>query len=461
MAVCLNCGKAANYCLCEDCRKTVDTESLCRTIIEYTPGCGENRIWDQIASEMSNKNNFKNIVFSLAEDLPSPEKEYWKILSFAGENASIPKDNRIWLYKTYEIVKKTDGLDRTKMNRIKGLILGALFMDYRYEESALLIRELEKEEDLPIQVYFNLADFYSKTRRYDKSGSVIKMAENLYGKERASTVFRTIIDNNRKYRYKRIKGGQEYLPNPKENRDEARKAYMDYLISIGIDAESSDSSKTRSAAPRAIPKDSYPEPKEIRDADFDTFVAYDLETTGLSPSIDAIIEIGAIKVCGGKIVEKQEFVFQEFVHPYKKSLREEVIQKTGITKDDVKDAREMWEVFPDFVRFVGDNVLVGFNNVKFDSRFLARAGRYSNLIMKNPQFDVMIYANQFREELGISDKRVSLVDLAERLGIENPMAHRALADAITTAKVYLKLREMDKQEKVIDIDDLLSDLDNW
>ena len=141
------------------------------------------------------------------------------------------------------MLKNTVSLDRRKMNRIKGMILGALFMDYRYKEADIISRELETEEDLPIQVYYNLADFYSKTRRYDKSSSVIKTAENLYGKEKASSVFRLIVENNRKYRYKKSKGGPEYLPNPKENLDQARKNYVDYLDSIGIDVELSNSYK--------------------------------------------------------------------------------------------------------------------------------------------------------------------------------------------------------------------------
>lgn len=222
------------------------------------------------------------------------------------------------------------------------------------------------------------------------------------------------------------------MPNPKENKDEARKAYIDYLASIGIEAEISVAATPKSSIPKAIPRDQYPAPKEIRDADFDTFVAYDLETTGLSPKTDAIIEIGAVKVCNGQVVESREFVFQEFVRPYKKGVREEITQLTGITKNDVKEARQMWEVFPDFMEFAGDCVLVGYNNVKFDSRFLVRAGRYSNVIMQNPQFDVMKYADGFRNKLGITDEKLSLEILSKKLGIENPESHRALADAITT-----------------------------
>ena len=122
----------------------------------------------------------------------------------------------------------------------------------------------------------------------------------------------------------------------------------------------------------------------------------------------------------------------------------------------------MWEVFPDFMSFVGDSVLVGFNNVKFDSLFLVRAGRYSNVIMENPQFDVMRYADNFRDKLGITEEKISLEMLGKKLEIENSEAHRALADAITTAKIYLRLKAaLDKEETTVKLDELLSDLDNW
>ena len=106
-------------------------------------------------------------------------------------------------------------------------------------------------------------------------------------------------------------------------------------------------------------------------------------------------------------------------------------------------------------------MLVGFNNVKFDSQFLVRAGRYSRIEMKNPQFDVMKYADGFRDRLELPDSVVSLERLSEELGIENPGAHRALADALTTARVFLKLREMDTDERKIEVDDLLADIDDW
>lgn len=461
MAVCLNCGREYDGCLCDECRGTVNIEDLCRGIVEYRPGCGENPLWDQLAMELSAMGNFRNVVFALADELPMPRKKYWQILSLSGTSANVQKNNRPWLYETYAALKDADDLSRTELNRIKGMVLGALFMDYCYEDADLLAGELLEEDSLPTQVYYNLADFYSKTRRYDEADDAMNAAAALYGEEQTAVLFGKIAEKNKEYREKEAAGKQQYMPNPKENKDEARKAYVDYLASIGIDAEVPKASTPRSSIPKAIPKDQYPEPKEIRDTDFDTFVAYDLETTGLSPKTDAIIEIGAVKVCGGQVIESKEYVFQEFVKPYKKGIREEVTELTGITKEDVKDARQMWDVFRDFMTFADGCILVGYNNVRFDSRFLVRAGRYANVIMDNPQFDVMKYAEEFRTRLGLTEKKISLEMLSRKLDIENPEAHRALADAITTARVFLKLKGMDASAKPTSVDDILSDLDNW
>ena len=72
---------------------------------------------------------------------------------------------------------------------------------------------------------------------------------------------------------------------------------------------------------------------------------------------------------------------------------------------------------------------------------MVRAGRYANIIIGNNYFDVMRYADQFKAQLGIEAKKASLEELAEKLDIDNPRAHRALADAVTTARIFLRLKE--------------------
>ncbi len=121
----------------------------------------------------------------------------------------------------------------------------------------------------------------------------------------------------------------------------------------------------------------------------------------------------------------------------------------------VKDAPEMWDVFNEFADFADDDVLVGYNNRSFDNKFLMRAGRYAHRIMKCSSFDVMYFASDLNGRLGLSDRKLSSV--SEKLGIKNPEAHRALADAETTALVYLALLDLGGYEKESGLDDILSD----
>jgi len=167
--------------------------------------------------------------------------------------------------------------------------------------------------------------------------------------------------------------------------------------------------------------------------DFTTYVAYDLETTGLSPVNDDIIEIGAVRVENGKEVA----TFQEFVKPGRKEISEQITSLTGISPQDVENARDIKEVMKDFMTFAGKDTLVGFNSVSFDSRFLEATG----VKCRNKQFDVMLYAMQYQKALDFQKARVSLRVLSERLNIVNPQAHRALADALTTARSFEQLRK--------------------
>lgn len=459
MAICINCGQESEGCLCNTCKQDVDIEKLCHSIMLYNPEVGSNKLWNSIASELYSMDDFRNIIFALSDELPSPRKEYIRILWLLDNSMSVPKNSRAWLYVIYEKCKEVEGLSKLELNQVQGLVMDAMYKDYLYAEAEEMAAIIMQAEEMYKCNYLILADFYSKTRRYDEADRILAEAESKFASDEDMSVrIQTLLIANSKQREKAGAGKQEYMPNPKENKEEVRKKYVEFLDSLGIEAEVP---VVRAKAPKAIPKDQYPELAEIREARFDSFVAFDLETTGRSTQIDSIIEIGAIKVIEGQIVESREFTFQEFVKPYKRRLSEGIQQLTGISQDDVKNAREMWEVTPDFMKFVGDNVLVGFNCVAFDSRFLVRAGRYSNIIIENKYFDVMRYADKFKEQLGIDNSKCSLKELCEKLEIENPIAHRALADAITTARVYLKLKEMDNSNEDISMDDMLADIDNW
>ena len=455
MAICIKCGKENNSCLCDACRATADIEALCEEIMEYQLGSGENALWDKIASDFYSPYNFKYIGFAIAEYLPFPRKEYRKILSLSGNTCNVSKSSRPWLYEVYDLCKDAEGLSEMEQNRIRGLVVDALYKDYDFEKADELASKSLESEDLPKQVYITLADFYTITRRYGETDKILREALTAFPNDSyVEKNVKEFSDKNEKRREAAKKGKREYVPQP----EEAKQKYADFLASRGINAEIN---VRTVSVPEAIPKDQYPKPVETRDANFNSFVAFDLETTGTIARFDNIIEFGAIKVVDGKIVDSQEFIFQELVMPHERRIPEEVQKLTGITPDDVKDARLMWEVTPDFMKFVDDNILVGFNCIAFDSKLLVRAGRYSHIIIKNKYFDVMRYAKLFKDQLGLEGQKCSLGILAEKLNIKNPRAHRALSDAITTAQVYLKLKAMDGNARIDSVDDLISDIESW
>lgn len=463
MTICIKCGKEAATCLCDSCKHTIDLEELCNDIIAYRPGTGGNPLWDSISNGLISPYNFSYIVFALSDELPTPRKEYLRVLSIAGSSSNVPKASREWFYEIFETIKDSEGLSEEEKDRLAGIAVGAYYMDYEYEKADDIASSLCASEDIPWQASYNLAEFYTTTRRYDSADEVIEEALTRFATD--DFVVQTMknrAEKNAKQRAKAEAGKQEYLPNPKENRDEVRKKYIDFLASIGIEANTPVPSVSSRKAKDVIPRDQYPVPIETRDIDFDSFVAFDLETTGKSSKIDSIIEIGAVKVVNGKVIDSAEFTFQELVQPLDhKKVSAEITSLTGITNDQVYDARPIWEVLPDFMNFVGDSILVGFNCVAFDSRFMVRAGRYSNLIIQNKYFDVMRYADQFKEKIGIETKKISLNELSEKLEIENPRAHRALADALTTARILLRLKDMETEPQSASVEDLLADLDDW
>ena len=96
----------------------------------------------------------------------------------------------------------------------------------------------------------------------------------------------------------------------------------------------------------------------------DSFVCIDLETTGLNPKRDKIIEIGAVKVERGQIVD----LFETFVNPHRK-LEERIVQLTGITDEDLSGAPDMAQVLPQVLAFIGEDILLG-HSILFDYSFL-------------------------------------------------------------------------------------------
>ncbi len=171
---------------------------------------------------------------------------------------------------------------------------------------------------------------------------------------------------------------------------------------------------------------------ELDEPNFDSFVAFDTETTGFGRN-DQITEIGAVRVVDGEITER----FQMLANPGK-SIPVAVQELTGITDAMVADAKPYHDVAKLFKEFVCDDVLVG-HNVGFDIRMLAQAALPTGTDFTNDYFDTNRYAKRLKQAQGWGQTKLGY--LAEQLGVELSNAHRALVDAEATAGVYLKLMQ--------------------
>ena len=161
-----------------------------------------------------------------------------------------------------------------------------------------------------------------------------------------------------------------------------------------------------------------------------SYVSLDLETTGLSPKLDKIIEIGAVKVIDGEIVDN----FSEFLNPGRK-LEEKTIELTGITEEDLVNAPEAAEVIPKLLEFCGDLPLVG-HRILFDYSFVKHAAVNLKLSFEKEGIDTLKISRACHPEL--ESKKLSA--MCEHYGI--PLqAHRAHNDALATAKLFECLKK--------------------
>lgn len=155
------------------------------------------------------------------------------------------------------------------------------------------------------------------------------------------------------------------------------------------------------------------------------FVAIDLETTGLSPEHDAIIEIGAVRFRPDRVLD----TWSTLVNPHR-PIPFKIQHLTGISQADVRGAPALQQVLPELRRFAGEHPIVG-HNVAFDLAFLGRCG----LLSQNPPVDTFELASILLPEA----PRYSLGALAERLGISLPSHHRAMDDAMAAKDLFLAL----------------------
>ena len=163
----------------------------------------------------------------------------------------------------------------------------------------------------------------------------------------------------------------------------------------------------------------------------DTYVVFDIETTGFSPKNDKIIEIGAVKVCDGKVIDR----FSSFVNP-ERPIPFNITELTSIEDSMVIDAPLIDKVLPEFLGFCKGSVLVA-HNAGFDCSFIKTNCKNLSLEFSFSILDTVPLARFLYPDL----KRVKLNIIAKHLGISLENHHRAVDDAKATAEILLKCFE--------------------
>lgn len=162
------------------------------------------------------------------------------------------------------------------------------------------------------------------------------------------------------------------------------------------------------------------------------YTVLDIETTGLDPAFDEIIEVSAVRIRDDIVSD----TFSSLIKP-SEPINDFIIELTGITNEMLNTAPSISDTLPKFLQFIGDDVIVG-HNVNFDINFL-----YD----KSIDLGLPPFSNDFVDTMRLSRKLFpemenhKLVTVAKHLHIPQPNAHRAAADCDTTNSIYKTIAE--------------------
>lgn len=174
----------------------------------------------------------------------------------------------------------------------------------------------------------------------------------------------------------------------------------------------------------------------------ENYVVLDIETTGLSPVQDEIIELSAIKVENNRVKEE----FSTLVKP-SGYLSTYISNLTGITQDMLTDAPNIAEALTAFMKFVSNSIVMG-HNISFDISFIDRKLQdYHRISFDNDYIDTLVLAKKFLPQL--KSRKLGLI--AKHFNFDTQGMHRGLKDCVVTNMCYQRFVEMQfvKQQSLL------------
>lgn len=164
----------------------------------------------------------------------------------------------------------------------------------------------------------------------------------------------------------------------------------------------------------------------------DRYVALDIETTGLNPSIDRIIEIGMARIEEGVITQQYATLINPGI-----SISERITELTGIHNEELEGMPRITDVIERVVNFIGDYPILG-HNVTFDYSFIKKAAVNASLTVNNAGIDTLKIARRLLPET----PHKNLSYLCEYFNIVPGRSHRAYDDAVSASRLYDELRKI-------------------
>ena len=158
----------------------------------------------------------------------------------------------------------------------------------------------------------------------------------------------------------------------------------------------------------------------------ENYIVFDIETTGFDPYKDRIIEIGAVKMQGSKVIER----YSTFLNP-QIPIPKHIEELTGINDEMVKDAPLIEDALPEFLEFIGDNTLVA-HNANFDVGFISQKAQNIGIEIDPPVIDTLQWSRNIRKD----KSRHGLKNICKDYNINLDNHHRAVDDAEATAEIF-------------------------
>lgn len=177
------------------------------------------------------------------------------------------------------------------------------------------------------------------------------------------------------------------------------------------------------------------------------YIVLDIETTGLSKYKHQITEIAAIKFDGSEVIG----TFQTLINP-ERNIPSFITKLTGISNEMVKNSPTVFEILPDFLNFIQDEIIVA-HNASFDSWFLSEnIYKYEWFWMKNEILCTRKLSNRLIPEL----PKKNLWSICDYMWLVNDSAHRAMSDAKVTLEVFKNLLKLLENRWVVEQEEILN-----